>query len=90
MCIRTTDDVGFDLRLAHARGIEERLIARFGRGQIFKDVVLKPGQDFIVEYSNDLMNWKELTAGTAATTTVDVMDETSADSPMRFYRVQLK
>ena len=33
---------------AHARGIGERLIARFGRGQVFKDVEsLKPGQDFI-------------------------------------------
>lgn len=32
---------------AHARGIDERLIARFGRGQVFKDVEsLKPGQDF--------------------------------------------
>ncbi len=33
---------------AHARGIGERLIARFGRGQVFKDVEsLKPGQDFV-------------------------------------------
>ena len=32
----------------HAGRIGERLIARFGRGQVFKDVEsLKPGQDFV-------------------------------------------
>jgi hypothetical protein len=64
-----------------------REITRNENGQIAMSLSVDPGVTYKVEVSDDLQTWTEIGSFTSDSAAKTFLDETSADKPLRFYRL---
>jgi hypothetical protein len=68
-------------------GPEIERLAVSSSGQVLLDLRGQIGQEYLLEMSTDLIRWQVLASGAVPTAQFPLMDETSAASDRRFYRV---
>ena len=68
-------------------GVEIEKLAVSSSGQVLLDLKGQIGQTYLLEMSTDLVRWQVLASGAVPIAQFVLMDETSAPSDRRFYRV---